>query len=570
MKTKCLIMVVLLIKGLAFGMIAGYGQEDKISVPQNGYATDLNKIAVVRAQVDSFSIIGLDNKICFKGRLQGPKFWSYSGDWVQLADFSVLKIPGDYFFSLPGTNDKRRFRIQEDPYGDIADAAVKAFYYNRCSYPVLPEFGGVYLREAGHPDKVVYIHSSAASESRPEGTVISSPGGWYDAGDYNKYIVNSGITTYTMLLAWEYYPAYWKDRNLTIPESHNNIPDLLDETLFNLRWMLTMQDTDGGVYHKLTTKNFEPFIMPADAHEKRYVIQKNTAASLDFAATMAHASVILSDFSAELPGLADSCKRAALAAWDWCKKNPAILYQQPPDISTGAYGDGDIRDEWFWAGVEMSVLTGSTFPDSLLGKLQFGTPAWGGVATLGLITSLKNIGKIKPEIYVKCKDVFYNYVDKLVAIADKSAWPVSLDYWAWGSNSDIANQGLLKMIAYTHRKDTRYLYSAMNDMNYLAGENPTGYCFITGFGEKSPRNIHHRISASDKISDPVPGFLAGGPNTVVFADCPDVKRSLLPALSYVDELCSYSTNEIAINWNAPLVFLSGAISFTGNQLSDKK
>ncbi len=568
MKKLCIFGV--LITGLFIKTLAGNDQEDRILLPQNGFVAGLNKIAMVRTPADSFYITSPDDHIIFRGKLQGPAYWPYSGDWVQKADFSALKTPGEYYFTLLGTKEQRRFSIQDDPYGDIADAAVKAFYYNRCSYPVLPEYGGVFQRGSGHTDKVVYVHKSAASEYRPEGTVISSPGGWYDAGDYNKYIVNSGITTYTMLLALEYFPSYWKSRNLAIPESGNNLPDLLDETLFNLRWMLTMQDSDGGVYHKLTTLGFEPFVMPADAHEKRYVIQKNTAASLDFAATMAHASGILANFSTELPGLADSCRKAAVAAWNWCKKNPGILYRQPPDISTGAYGDGDIRDEWFWAGVEMTVLTGSAFPDSLLNQLQFQTPSWGGVAPLGLITALNNSGKIKPELYTRCQTVFYTYVDQLIHLADKSAWPVSLDYWAWGSNSDIANQGLLKMIAYTFRKDVKYLHSAVNDMNYLAGVNPTGYCFITGFGEKSPMNIHHRVSGSDKISDPVPGFLAGGPNTVVFSDCPDIKRSLLPALSYVDELCSYSTNEIAINWNAPLVFLAGAISYTAGQLQNTK
>ncbi len=567
MKNRNIFFAVLLISGLLWLVPEGYGQDEKILLPQNGFVAGLNKVAVVRIPADSFVIVNRDQQVCFRGKLQEPAYWPYSGDWVQTADFSAFMTPGEYFFTLPGAGEKRKLLIREDPYGDMANAAVKAFYYNRCSYPILSQFGGVYLRESGHPDKVVYVHASGASAGRPEGTVISSPGGWYDAGDYNKYIVNSGITTYTMLLAYEYYPDFWKKRNLNIPESGNNIPDILDETLYNLRWMLTMQDKDGGVYHKLTTKNFEPFIMPADGHEKRYVVQKNTAASLDFAATMAHASGILSGFANELPGLADSCRKAAVAAWEWSRKNPAILYHQPEDITTGAYGDMDIRDEWFWAGVEMSQLTGSAFPDSFLNKLQFKTPTWDNVATLGLITALKAGSKLKAEVYNQCQKVYFNYVDHLLVIADQSAWPVSLDYWAWGSNSDIANQGLLKMIAYVFRKDMKYMHAAVNDMNYLAGVNPTGYCFITGFGEKSPKNIHHRVSGSDNIIEPVPGFLAGGPNTVVLTDCPDSKRSLLPAISYVDELCSYSTNEIAINWNAPLVFLSGAISNTTNSIA---
>ena len=542
---------------------AGNAQDEKILIPQTGYLTGLNKIAVIRVPADSFSVTGLDNKVYYRGKLGKAELWPYSNEQVQLADLSSLKTPGEYYLTLTGTNVNRKFGIYADPYGDIANAAVRAFYFNRCSYPVLPEYGGKWERKAGHPDTEVFVHSSAVSEGRPEGYVISSKGGWYDAGDYNKYIVNSGITTYTMLLAFECYPDYWKSRYLNIPESHNNIPDILDETLFNLRWMLTMQDNDGGVYHKCTTQQFESFIMPEDAHEKRYVIQKNTAASLDFAATMAHASTVLSGFTKELPGLADSCRRAALAAWEWCKKNQAILYHQPSDIGTGAYGDRDIRDEWFWAVVEIAMITDSSFPDSLLNTLEFKTPAWGNVAPLGLITALKNMGKVKPDLYASCQKMYFDYVDYLVNTANKAAYPVSLNFFAWGSNGDVANQGLLKMVAYALRNDPKYLQSAINDMNYITGVNPTGYCYITGIGEKSPMKIHHRVSGADKILDPVPGFLAGGPNTVVFADCPDAKRSKLPASSYVDEECSYSTNEIAINWNAPLVFLSGAVSYVG-------
>ena len=545
----------------------GKAQNESILVPQNGYFTALKKLAVVRIPADSFYVTGAENRVYYRGKLGAPELWPFSNEKVQRADLSSLTIPGEYYINLAGTTDKRKFQVLHDPYGALANAAVKAFYFNRCSYPILPEFGGKFERKAGHPDTEVYIHGSAVSPGRPVGTVIASRGGWYDAGDYNKYIVNSGITTYTMFLAFESYPDFWKTRNLNIPESKNNLPDILDEALYNLRWMLTMQDTDGGVYHKCTTLQFEGFIMPEDAHDKRYVVQKNTAATLDFAATMAHASTLLSDYGKVLPGLADSCRKAALAAWVWSKENPSVLYHQPSDIGTGAYGDNDIRDEWFWAGVEMALISESAFPDSLLRQLEFKTPAWGNVATLGLITVLQHAGKVQSETYVACQKIYFDYVNHLVDLGNKAAYPVSIDFFAWGSNSDVANQGLLKMIAYSLQSDPEYLFSAINDMNYITGVNPTGYCFVTGFGDKSPMKIHHRPSASDNITEPVPGFLAGGPNTVTFADCPDVNRNKLPALSYTDDECSYSTNEIAINWNAPLVFLAGALS---SMTTDKK
>jgi endoglucanase len=541
--------------------------DEKILIPQNGYETGMQKIAIVRVHADSFRLVSSAGTIQFRGKLSEKKFWSFSDEWVQWADFSKFNTAGKFRILIPGTTYSREITISADPFEIIAHAGVKALYYNRCSYPIAEKWGGKWQRAAGHPDTQVFVHKSAVSEGRPEGFVLSSPGGWYDAGDYNKYIVNSGISTYTLLLAYEFFPVYWKQADLNIPESSNKVPDILDEALYNLRWMMTMQDADGGVYHKLTTKSFEPFVMPDKTNMPRYVVQKSTAAGLDFAATMAHASLLFAGFTKELPGLSDSCRRAADKAWKWCLKNPQVIYKQPEDISTGEYGDRNLRDEWFWAGTEMSFLSGFAYPDSLLGKLEFSTPSWNNVATLGLLTTLRN-GHVSAELQSKCSEILYKYVDKLVATSESAGYPISLDHFAWGSNSDVVNEGMLKIVAYVLTNSKKYLTSALQDMDYITGVNPTGYCYITGIGEKSPMNIHHRPSASDGIVDPVPGFLAGGPNTVVFVDCPNAVRSKLPALSYVDELCSYSTNEIAINWNTPLAFLAGALSYLS--ATDKK
>lgn len=135
------------------------------------------------------------------------------------------------------------------------------------------------------------VHPSAATTKRPAGTIISSPKGWYDAGDYNKYIVNSGFTLGLILQSYQLHQDRFNSLNLQIPESDNKIPDILDEMMYNLEWMLTMQDpTDGGVYHKLTTPNFEGFVMPEDCKQQRYVVQKTTTATLDFAATKSSGS----------------------------------------------------------------------------------------------------------------------------------------------------------------------------------------------------------------------------------------------------------------------------------------
>lgn len=145
------------------------------------------------------------------------------------------------------------------------------------------KYAGDWIRKEGHPDTTVFIHPSAVSLKRLANTAFSSPGGWYDAGDYNKYIVNSGITMGTMLSAYEDFPTYFNNLQTNIPESSDPIPDLLNEVLYNLRWMLTMQDKeDGGVYHKCINAGFDAMEIPEAATEKRYVIQKGDRSRTGF------------------------------------------------------------------------------------------------------------------------------------------------------------------------------------------------------------------------------------------------------------------------------------------------
>src|SRR5207248_11190178 len=186
------------------------------------------------------------------------------------------------------------FTIAPDAYAALNAAALRAFYFNRAGIALEPRHAGRWARPAGHPDTRVLVHASAAGPGRPEGTVISAPKGWYDAGDYNKYIVNSGITVATLLSLYEDFPEYVRTLDVGIPESGDAVPDLVHEALWNLRWMLTMQDpSDGGVYHKLTEPRFEGFVSPAEARSPRYVVQKSTAAALDFAAVMAQGARVL-------------------------------------------------------------------------------------------------------------------------------------------------------------------------------------------------------------------------------------------------------------------------------------
>ncbi len=537
-----------------------------ILINQVGYYPEAQKIALIRVKAGNFDVVDVTTgKKVFGAATGAPEYWPLSGDTVRVADFSGLTTPGTYRICL-GESDicSADLRIGYGIYTGLAKASVKAFYYNRSGFEITSEFGSEWARPAGHPDTAVILHESAASPLRPAGTVISSPGGWYDAGDYNKYIVNSSITNYTLLLFYQLYPEYCRTLSLNIPESHNDIPDVVDELLYNLKWMLTMQDpADGGVYHKLTNKDFGGFEMPDRATTPRYVVQKTTQAALDFTAVMAMASrVFANDPAEELRNLSETCLEAARKSMKWAEAHPAIIYSQPKDIKTGEYGDSNLDDELAWAKTEMALAEDdpslTEVPDPA--KIKLVTLSWNQVEMLGLISLSLSESPGFVALKTPATDILTAFADTLNRKYHSSPYRVSLDYFYWGSNSDVANQAMLKLIVMRLTGDKKYLPSIQGDVDYILGRNATGYCFVTGFGDLSPLNIHHRPSGADGIAEPVPGFLVGGPNISVLNDCIlPVGRSQFPAASYTDSECSYSTNEICINWNAPLVFVMGAM-----------
>lgn len=552
-----------------------WAQSDLIRLNQVGFYPNGPKTAVViGSSSKKFYVLDAVKKdTVFKGTLSASATWPYSGETVQKADFSSLTKAGKYILGVTGTGNSYPFEIAPKVHEAMGKAALKSYYFQRTAFELTPEFAGKYARKAGHPDTEVLVHESAKTATRPAGTKISSSKGWYDAGDYNKYIVNSGISTYTLLAAYEHYPAYFNALNVNIPESKNEIPDILDEALWNLRWMLTMQDEDGGVYHKLTNADFDPFVMPDQATKPRYVIIKTTAASYDFAAVTAQAARVFANFNKQLPGLADSCLKASLKAYEWANKNNAIAYDQGaisknPEIKTGAYDDNNLADEARWARLELYATTGKAeyyqAAKVTPTTMNLDVPNWQSVGTLGIFSLVHTRSKYPLADEKAIEKQLLTLADKLKDQALKtSAYgvPMGADAsdFVWGSNAIDANEGVVLLQAYNLTKDKAYLNAAIAALDYLLGRNATGYSFVTGFGSKPTMHPHHRPSEADGIAEPIPGFLAGGPNPGVQDkdNCKDVKYpSEKPALAYLDNVCSYASNEIAINWNAPLVYLT--------------
>ncbi|WP_440237989.1 glycoside hydrolase family 9 protein [Cytophaga sp.] len=539
-----------------------------IRLNQIGFYSNLEKIAIVAGNpaAGNFSIQSPDLATTyFTGTLGASATWSFSNETVRAADFSAFTTPGTYVLYVPGVGYSPPFIIDPDAFNILSKTVLKGFYYKRASSAITATYGGVYARAMGHPDTNVMIHSSAASPGRPAGTIVSAPKGWYDAGDYGCYTVNSGISTYTLLASFEHFKSYYDTLPLNIPESGNAMPDILDEIKWNLDWMLTMQDPyDGGVYHKKTTAAFDAFEMPAADQAQRYLIGKATAATFDFAAVMAVAYRVYLPYDA---AYANQCLAAAKTAYTWGIANPSITFSNPAGISTGGYGDGTLTDEKEWAATELYISTkdNSYYTNSFKSTNTYGIPSWPNVNTLGLISLIHHRKSLTANGLADTTAM----KNKLFALANpirthktsSSAYKTGMGAngnadFIWGSNAVALNEGMICMAAYLATNDLTYLNTAISQLDYILGRNATAYSFVSGLGSKQIMNPHDRISSSDGVAKPIPGWMAGGPNTDSRGDCGAASYpSSYKAASYLDQQCSYSTNEIAINWNAPLVFV---------------
>lgn len=516
-------------------------------INQIGYRSNDAKEFTVQDVSGPVEIVDAAGSIVMTATPSASALWVPSSQNVSLVDFSDLKTPGVYSIRVGGQVLRNDLKIADNTFEDVTKAALKWFYYQRASMALEQTYAGQWVRAAGHNAGTYQLHNSAGSGS------ISSGKGWYDAGDYGRYIVNSGITTYTLLSLFEHYPDYFRTLKWNIP-AEGTLPDLLAEIKYNLDWMLTMQDTDGGVFHKLTSLGFPGDDMPAADKLTLYVIGKGTAATFDFAGVMATASRVYKAYDATF---AAQCLEAAKKAYAWGAQNPNVTYSNPQGVSTGEYGDQWLDDEKLFAGTELFIATGDASYKQNVSKAN--VPNWGdvsglaayGAATYGTDDGSKNILIKTADEFVKRSETGFGVV-------------MAKDDFVWGSNAVAANQGIWLLHAYYLTGEDKYYKAARKVLDYLLGKNPLDMSFMTGFGTKSPKKPHHRPSTADKVTDPVPGMLVGGPQPggedigSESWECKDY-RTGVPATSYIDHNCSYASNEVAINWNAPLAYLAGAI-----------
>jgi endoglucanase len=538
----------------------------QIKLDQIGYLPDSPKLAMVTTQGRTFEVKRVsDNSTAFKGELGPASQDADTGDSVQVADFSKLTESGIYYLDVPRVGKSWAFSIRPDVFSRTYYLAMRAFYGQRCGTAVDlgSEFPG-YAHPACHLQGAFHASSGERGER-------DNVGGWHDAGDYGRYVVNSGISTGTLLWAWEIFAPKLKNIKLNIPESSNGTPDILNEARWNLEWMLKMQDEDGGVWHKQTSEHFSEFIMPEVDNMPSVVVgtgqapYKSTCATADLAAVAAIAARVYLPFDAKF---AKQNLEAARRAWLWSEKYPNVTFRNPPGITTGEYGDNSCSDERLWAAAELWRTTGDKsysnyvvkqYPDF---RSTLDTPApegWRDVGAMGLWTyALGSREGADASVTADIRKRTLQAAHAIVESTRKNPYRVSLrarDY-VWGSNGVVASYGMELFVANAFMADPAFVESALDNLHYLLGRNTFSLSWVTQVGDNPFRHPHHRPSGADKNDEPWPGMLSGGPNAGRQDDVlKGLPAGLPPAKVYADDQSSYASNEIAINWQASLVFL---------------
>lgn len=516
----------------------------KIMINQVGYRPADKKLAVFRelAADSAFRVVdAVSGETVYTGTVVPGGTGGSSGDTVGWADFSAVTAPGSYKITAENSGESYPFAIGQDVYADLLKASVKMLYMQRCGMELTKEYAGEFAHPACHTE-IATIYGTQET--------MEVSGGWHDAGDYGRYTGPGAKTAADLLLAYEMNPDVFGD-DFDIPESGNGIPDVLDEARYELEWLLKMQRADGGVYHKVTGKNFDGVVMPEDCREKLYVLPVSATSTGDVAAVMFLAARVYKEVD---PAFAERCLNAAWLSLSYAEANRAEQsFRNPADVNTGEYGDWNEQDEYFWAICEGFKTTGDAglakkMEDFDLRQIAVDGMGWADVSCYGYYAALTSGAQ-------RFQSRFQRYLATITDVIPGEAYHSSIpDDYPWGSNMTIANNGIVLLMAQQLLGKQEYAAMAQTQLDYLLGVNTTGYCFVTGFGSQPMEHPHHRPSQS--LGKAVPGMLSGGPNNGLQDACAAKNlRGVPKAACFIDNEQSYSTNEIAIYWNSPLVWL---------------
>ncbi|EMF51851.1 glycoside hydrolase family 9 protein [Streptomyces bottropensis] len=508
-----------------------------------------------------------------------------SGQNVHSIDFGAYRKRGTGFTLVVDGETSRPFDIDPRAYERLRLDSLKYYYTQRSGTPISDALRPGYGRAAGHVD---------VAPNQGDGNVPCQPGvcdyrldvtgGWYDAGDHGKYVVNGGISTWEVLSTYEraLHARTGKagklgDGSLDIPESGNKVPDLLDEVRWELDFMLKMQVPKGRplagmAHHKIHDEQWTGLpLMPAADPQKRELHPPSTAATLNLAATAAQAARLYRPYDR---AFATKALAAARTAWAAAVEHPAMYASESDGVGGGTYADNTVTDEFYWAAAQLYLTTGEkAFQDYVLaspvhtadifGPIGFD---WARTAAAGRLDLATVPSRLPGRDKVR-KSVIEG-ADRYLAALESQ--PYGMPYapdgnvYDWGSNHQILNNAVVVATAYDIGGASKYREGALQSMDYLFGRNALNISYVTGYGEVDARNQHSRWYAHQLDPDqpnPPAGTLAGGPNSGIQDPYAQSKlQGCVGQFCYIDDIQSWSTNEHTINWNAALARMASFVA----------
>lgn len=528
----------------------------KLFVDQFGYRPTLDKVAIAvgaNAPETRFQLRRWDDATLVAEAIAKP--WNggaidpMSGDRGSWIDFSAVTEPGTYFVFDPTTRTRSpRFRIANDVYRDVLRAAMRMFYYNRAnSAKRAPEAcvaDKCWTQDASYIGKGQDTEARSVRARDDAKTARDLSGGWWDAGDVNKYVTFAASPVHQLLSSYMETPHVFTD-DFGIPESNNGLPDLIDELLVELDWLKRMQPDDlgGGVLLKVGNVEFSDPVPESSRHRRYYYPEPCSAATIDAAGMFAHAALVLRD----TPRLAETARDLGLRAERAFTYFHAHPIRDDCDDGTIFSGDADRSLEQqtgasVVAAVYLFALTQEAryrahVAEHYQETLPFRDDQWSvyepeqGDALLvyaglpGADAEVKlAIHRRKLEL-AKSSDIFgfRPELDLYRAYMPKGSYH-------WGSNMPRANTGntnwdLILRGLLTEDEVQNYVRRAAELLHAFHGVNPLGLVYLSNMGpygaERSVSEIFHAWfrdgdrrwdSALVSALGPAPGYVVGGPN----------------------------------------------------------
>ncbi len=543
-------------------------QQPKVN--QTGYLPNAFKEFSITADSLSasqqFVILDEENNEVYTGNVGSAPVddTDISGEKLFKGNFSDFTVPGLYRIKA-GTKSSFAFQINKTVYDSVLYYALRDLSLFRANSEIDDPVTGLHVPEG---------HLTDAEIPDGSGNLIDLSGGWYNDGGFGKYVPSTAFACAQLMNLYEINPAYFKLQQLKIPESDNNLPDILDQVKTGIMWLLKMQREDGAVYHKVDSEpDFAYGYGPdEDPFERKLGDPENlsTVDAADFTAVVAHAARIFASVDSLF---SEQCKSAAIAAWQWVQANPGIGQE---DVY---FTDPQSWQEEMWAKAEMFMLTGDqsflgNFYSDLtvkpLSEPELTQPQLLSFASLYLFPGVPAVVKNRIQAQVE------NYAAQLQAVADKSGYGTAVDKFGWdeGSNFIVSNMGATFAFAHQITGNGEWLKYAAQQLDYLMGRNSLNHSFVTGFGENSSTQPYHWISKTYGI---VPkGFLVKGavgahminnPNTGELVK--ELMEAGFPSAKiYTDTINSRSSNEVGIFGQSSFAFLAGYLALNDREITN--